>query len=65
MFVFLSGITYYYYYKSKENLIKTEHAFAKWLHVNHTEEENKYESPFQLIPAMKFAGVVVIIKFLA
>lgn len=28
-------------------------------------EKKEYESPFQLIPAMQFAGLIVIIKFLS
>jgi uncharacterized membrane protein (DUF4010 family) len=29
------------------------------------EEKTKYESPFQLLPALQFAGMVVAIKFVA
>jgi uncharacterized membrane protein (DUF4010 family) len=29
------------------------------------EKEGNYESPFQLVPALQFAGLIVIIKFLA
>lgn len=30
-----------------------------------TTEKKEYESPFQLIPAMQFAGLIVVIKFLS
>ena len=55
MFVGLSGMAVYYYIESRKELSvpKDEN------------EEKKYESPFQLIPAMKFAWLIVIIKFLS
>ena len=53
MFVTLTGSTYYYYYLSrKDRLIKTS-------------ENDEYESPFQIMPALQFAGIVVAIKFLS
>lgn len=30
-----------------------------------SEKEGNYESPFQLIPALQFAGLIIIIKFIA
>jgi uncharacterized membrane protein (DUF4010 family) len=30
-----------------------------------SEKEGNYESPFQLVPALQFAGLIVIIKFLS
>lgn len=65
MFLVMTGVAYYYYWKAKLGESRTEHEFAKWFHINRTEQADSYESPFQLIPAMKFAWVVVIIKFLA
>lgn len=53
MFLTLSGSAYYYYILSKKDrIIKTDG----------TEE---YESPFQILPALQFAGIVVTIKFLS
>lgn len=53
MFITLSGSAYYYYHISKkEKGVKIE-------------EKNTYESPFNLIPALEFAGIIVIIKFIA
>jgi uncharacterized membrane protein (DUF4010 family) len=33
--------------------------------VKEDEEKDEYESPFQLLPAIQFAGLIVIIKYLA
>jgi uncharacterized membrane protein (DUF4010 family) len=53
MFVTLAWATYYYYSVSThERLIKTE-------------EKDVYESPFQLVPALEFALIIVLIKFVA
>ena len=54
MFLTLSGSAYYFFYKAKkERLVKID------------EKEHPYESPFRIIPALQFAGIVVAIKFLA
>jgi uncharacterized membrane protein (DUF4010 family) len=53
MFLTLTGAAYYYYHVSKKDrLIKAE-------------EANEYESPFRLLPALEFAAIIVIIKFVA
>lgn len=53
MFLTLSGSGYYFYLQSKKDrLIKTT-------------EVEEYESPFQIVPALQFAGIVVAIKFLS
>lgn len=53
MFIALAGSAYYYYHQSKKDrLIKTG-------------ENGEYESPFQIVPALQFAGIVVAIKFLS
>lgn len=53
MLIVLGGAAYYYYILSK-----------KERHVN-TEAKNEYKSPFELVPALQFAGIVVAIKFIA
>lgn len=68
MFLTMSGAAYYFYWRAKQSEQQTGNVFTRWFSHTDTEEaqeEGKYESPFQLIPAMKFAGVVVVIKFLA
>lgn len=55
MFVGLSGTALYYYLQSrKEPTAPVDE-----------NEEKEYESPFQLWPAIQFAGLIVIIKFLS
>lgn len=56
MFVGLSGYALYTY-------TKTHNEKSKPVDIETGEKE--YESPFQLVPAMQFAGLIVIIKFLS
>lgn len=56
MFIGLVGMSGFAYYKTRGD--KNKKALIN-------EEEEKYESPFQLVPAMQFAGLIVIIKFLS
>lgn len=56
MFIALSGITLYYFVESrKQKSIDTDNQ-------NHT---NEHESPFQLGSALKFAGLIILIKFIS
>jgi uncharacterized membrane protein (DUF4010 family) len=55
MFLGLAGVTAYYLinaWKEKVPVVKSE-------------KEGNYESPFQLVPALQFAGLIVVIKFFA
>jgi len=53
MFLSLSGSAYYYSHLAKnERILKTK-------------EVESYESPFRLIPALQFAGIIVLVKFIA
>lgn len=55
MFIGLAGVTGYLFvntWKEKIPVVKSE-------------KEGNYESPFQLVPALQFAGLIVIIKFVA
>lgn len=53
MFITLVGSAYYFYKKSKKDrLVKVE-------------EKDEYKSPFDLISALEFASIVVVIKFIA
>jgi len=53
MFFSLAFSAYYFFrLAKKERLIKTE-------------ETEVYESPFQLLPALQFAGLIVIVKYIA
>jgi uncharacterized membrane protein (DUF4010 family) len=55
MFVGLSGMAIYYLIEShKEKVIPVD-----------LSEKKEYESPFQLIPAIQFAGLIALIKFLS
>lgn len=55
MFIGLSGTALYYYFESrKEPTAPVDE-----------NEDKEYESPFQLLPAIQFAGLIVIIKFLS
>lgn len=55
MFIGLVGTTLYYYLKTKNEKIS----------VQVDEKKREYESPFQLIPALQFAGLIVFIKFIS
>jgi uncharacterized membrane protein (DUF4010 family) len=55
MFVWLASVTVW-------NLMK---AWKEKVPVVTSEKEGNYESPFQLLPALQFAGLIVIIKFIA
>jgi len=55
MFLGLVGMTVYYYVKTKNEKVT----------VLMDEKEHEYESPFQLIPALQFAGLIVLIKFIS
>lgn len=55
MLIWLSGMTLYFYKKSREEV---------W-DIRQDNEERKYESPFQLLPAIQFALLIAIIKFLS
>jgi uncharacterized membrane protein (DUF4010 family) len=58
MFAGLIGTAYYYYRQySPTTLVKKEEGII--------EEQTEYESPFRLLPAIQFAGVIVAIKFLS
>lgn len=54
MFAWLAVSTYYFYTKSKATIWKTKVGI-----------DDKMESPFRLLPAIKFWLYVVLIKFLA
>jgi uncharacterized membrane protein (DUF4010 family) len=56
MFLGLLGMVAYYYIQSKKNTIREEISEDK---------NEEYESPFQLLPAIQFAGLIVVIKYLA
>jgi uncharacterized membrane protein (DUF4010 family) len=55
MFLGLAGVTAYYF----------KHAWKEKVPVVASEQEGNYESPFQLVPALQFAGLIVIIKFIS
>ncbi len=71
MLITLAGSAYYFFWKSKKQQIGSLSTFSKWRHHEQTEIQedshltDSYESPFQLIPALKFAGIVAVVKFLA
>ncbi len=56
----LTGLigTAYYFYRQPSATLTTKEA---WI----IEEQTEYESPFRLLPAIQFAGVIVAIKFLS
>lgn len=55
MFFGLSGMALYYFLESlKEKVVPID-----------SNEKKEYESPFQLIPAIEFAGLIAVIKFLS
>ena len=55
MFLALSSITGYYFIK----------AWNEKVTVVQEEKEGNYESPFRLVPALQFAGLIIIIKFIS
>lgn len=57
MLIWLIGTAYYYRQSSPTALIEKEEGVI--------EEQTEYESPFRLVPAIQFAGVIVAIKFLS
>lgn len=52
MFVILVGATFYFYQKSKVQVVEET-------------ETKEYESPFRIAPALQFAGLILFIKFVA
>jgi uncharacterized membrane protein (DUF4010 family) len=56
MFLGLSGYALYTYMQTRSEKAKP---------IDIATGEKEYESPFQLVPAMQFAGLIVIIKFLS
>jgi uncharacterized membrane protein (DUF4010 family) len=56
MFVWLSGYAGYAYLQTRRESSKPATVDT---------EEKEYESPFQLVPAMQFAWLIVVIKFLS
>lgn len=57
MFLGLVGMTLYYYLQAKKTEANQEQVGEK--------SESEYESPFQLLPAIQFAGLIVMIKYFA
>jgi uncharacterized membrane protein (DUF4010 family) len=55
MFAGLIGSTLYYYLKTRDEKV------IVWL----DEKKREYESPFKLIPALQFAGLIVLVKFVS
>ncbi len=55
MFVSLVGIMMYYFILSRHEKVAIVEEEKKW----------NYESPFQLIPALQFAWLIIVIKFLS
>ncbi len=55
MFAGLIGSTLYYYLKTRDEKV------IVWL----DEKKREYESPFKIIPALQFAGLIVIVKFVS
>jgi uncharacterized membrane protein (DUF4010 family) len=55
MFIGIAWTTLYYYLKTKNERIT----------VKVDEKKREYESPFQLLPALQFAGLIVLIKFIS
>lgn len=55
MFAALTGSMLYYLYAS----------WGETTPMRPDEKKDAYKSPFQLIPALQFAGLIVIIKFVA
>jgi uncharacterized membrane protein (DUF4010 family) len=57
MLGWLVGTAYYFYRKTNTTTVKIE--------TETVEKNTEYESPFRLLPAIQFAGVIVMIKFLS
>ncbi len=55
MFLGLFGMALFYFYESRQEKVP----------VYEDEKKESYESPFQLLPALQFAGLIVIVKFLS
>ncbi len=55
MFFGLIGTAWYYYLQSRHEVMP----------ITKDEKERKYESPFQMIPALQFAGLIILIKFIS
>ena len=55
MLIGLSGMALFYFYESRQEKIP----------VQTDEKKESYESPFQLLPALQFAGLIIIVKFLS
>jgi uncharacterized membrane protein (DUF4010 family) len=55
MFLGLAGVTLFFFVSSRgERVVVVE-----------DEKKGNYESPFQLVPALQFAALIVMIKFIA
>lgn len=52
MFIVFGSVTLYYMFYGRDE-------------VENTHIEEKVQSPFQILPAIQFAGLILIIKFLA
>lgn len=61
----LIGTAYYFYRKNGTTEASTETETENENVAKETVEKTAYESPFRLLPAVQFAGVVVVIKFLS
>ena len=55
MFLWLSGMALYYFLASRHEKVT----------IAPDEQKDTYESPFQLLPAIEFAGLIVVIKFIS
>lgn len=55
MFIGLAGATLYFYLKTRNETVL----------VQVDEKKREYESPFQLLPALNFAALIVFIKFVS
>ncbi len=55
MFLGLTGMMTYYFIWTRGEKVPVEEAEKRWT----------YESPFQLLPALQFAGLILVIKFLS
>lgn len=55
MFAGLIGSTLYYYLKTRDEKVI----------VSLDEKKREYESPFKIIPALQFAGLIVLVKFVS
>lgn len=55
MLLGLTGMTLYYFFESRNERIP----------VQDDEKKESYESPFQLVPALQFAWLIVVVKFIS